>query len=89
MVEREMDRIRGHFALVTLPLDNVSFVTPTLDSDVTERRILLRHYHVHKKYLQQHVQREANDQMSILVLAWYNMRFIEIRRDIRKAFECS
>lgn len=86
VVERESLRVRDHFTTVALPLNDVSFVILTLDSELEERKNLLRHYLIHRRYLQQCSQRKNEGNASDLLFAWYNNRFIEIRDDIRKSF---
>lgn len=89
VVEREVDRVVRDFVPITLPLKEVSFVNLAFDSELPERQILLRHYQIYRTYLQQFLERKAKGQVPALVLPWYDTRFIEIRYDIREAFESS
>lgn len=84
VVERESLRVRDHLTIVALPLNDVSFVILTLDSELEESENLLRRYLIHRKYLQQCSQRKNEGNASKLLFAWYNNRFIEIRNEIRK-----
>lgn len=86
VVEREINRVIPHFVPVTLPLSDVSLISLVPDSQLWERQILLRHYSVHTKYMQQYIRRVDEGNLHALVNQWYNDRFNDMVVDEHNAF---
>ena len=79
-----MVHVRDQFSAVPLPLSDVSLVVLAHDLEIFERRTLLRHYLVHRNYLQQFAKRQVQRMGSSLVDQWYDERLSEISDDIKK-----
>lgn len=87
VAEHAMAHVHDQFSTVPLPLSDVSLIVLAQDSEVPERRTLLRHYLVYKNYLQQFAKRHIREMGSNSVDQWYAARLSEISDDIKKCSE--
>ena len=81
VVGQEMESVISHFIPVKLSLSDVSLVSLVPDSTARERQILLRHYSVHARYMQQYIRRETEGKLNRLLVQWYNDRFKDMLID--------